>query len=103
VVVNSLVYFIIVLKFRLAATYHSFYEASMRLSTNSNITMCLLLLLLWSHEMVYIGRPKVDHSAYQEELYGDSGDNTPTMDTLLVQLCGKIFFKYDRIYCVCML
>jgi hypothetical protein len=59
---------------------------------NSNIIMCLLSLL-WSYEIVYIGRLKVDHPPYEEKLYGNGGDNASTMNTLW---CSRVVRSFSN-------
>ena len=41
-----------------------------------------LQLQLWSYERIAIGRPIIDHSPYDPDMYGDTEDDRPTMGTL---------------------
>jgi hypothetical protein len=66
----------------LAAIYQALCDALMRTNKNSNLTGCPLLLLLWSYKRVYVGRSDVDHSPYEKGMYGEGGDDGPTMGTL---------------------
>jgi hypothetical protein len=72
----------------LAATYRGLCEASQRTERGSILTGCPLLLQLWSYERLAVGRPLLDHSPYDSDLYGDGddGDDAPTMGTLW---CGR--------------
>ena len=40
------------------------------------------MLQLWSYERIAIGRPIIDHSPYEPDMYGDTEDDRPTMGTL---------------------
>jgi len=66
----------------LAATYRGLCKASVQNKHNAILTGCPILLQLWSYERITIGRPLVDHSPYELDMYGDTEDDRPTMGTL---------------------
>ena len=66
----------------LAATYRGLYKASVQNKHSAILTGCLILLQLWSYERIAIGRPIIDHSPYEPDMYGDTEDDRPTMGTL---------------------
>jgi len=66
----------------LAATYRGLCKASVQNKHNAILTGCPILLQLWSYERIAIGRPLVDHSPYELDMYGDTEDDRPTMGTL---------------------
>ena len=41
---------------------------------NTILTGCPILLQVWSYERIVIGRPIVDHSPYELDMYGDTED-----------------------------
>src|SRR6185503_16793264 len=53
-----------------------------KISTMQILAGCPILLQLWSYERIAIGRPLVDHSPYELDMYGDTEDDRPTMLTL---------------------
>jgi len=66
----------------LVATYRGLCKASVQNKHNAILTGCPILLQLWSYERIAIGRPLVDHSPYELDMYGDTEDDRPTMGTL---------------------
>ena len=66
----------------LVATYHGLCKASVQNKHNAILTGCPILLQLWSYERIAIGRPIIDHSPYEPDIYGDTEDDSPTMGTL---------------------
>ena len=66
----------------LAATYRGLCKASVQNKHNAIFTGCPILLQLWSYERIAIGRPIIDHSPYEPDMYGDTDDDRPTMGTL---------------------
>jgi len=66
----------------LAATYRGLCKASVQNKHNAILTGCPILLQLWSYERIAIGRPIIDHSPYEPDMYGDTKDDRPTMGTL---------------------
>ena len=66
----------------LAATYRGLCVACTKTDTNALFTGCPLLVQLWSYERFSIGRPVIDHSPYEDDLYGDFEDDGPTMATI---------------------
>jgi hypothetical protein len=66
----------------LAATYRGLCDGCMKTERTAILTGCPLLLQLWSYERLAIGRPLVDHSPYDQEMYGDLDDDRPTMGTI---------------------
>ena len=71
----------------LAATYHGLCEGCTKSEINAVLSGCPLLLQLWSYERLAVCRPIVDHAPYDEDFYGHSEDDRPTMGTLW--LCGR--------------
>jgi len=66
----------------LAATYRGLCKASVQNKHNAIFTGCPILLQLWSYERITIGRPIIDHSPYEPDMYGDTEDDRPTLGTL---------------------
>ena len=79
----------------LAATYHGLCDACSKTDASGLLTGCPLLLQLWAYERIAIGRPVLDMSPYEDDLYvvGED-DQGPTMGTLW--LCGREV----RLYCI---
>ena len=57
-------------------------KASVQNKHNTILIGCPILLQLWSYERIAIGRPIIDHSPYEPDMYGDTEDDRPTMGTL---------------------
>ena len=55
---------------------------------NAILTGCPILLQLWSYERIAIGRPLVDHSPYEQDMYGDTEDDRPHHGDSLVRSSG---------------
>ncbi|WVZ72102.1 LOW QUALITY PROTEIN: hypothetical protein U9M48_020614 [Paspalum notatum var. saurae] len=68
----------------LAATYRGLCDACINDESNARFQGCALLLQLWSYERLAVGRPTVDHRAYEAQYYGEHDDDGPTMGTLWV-------------------
>ncbi|WVZ61673.1 hypothetical protein U9M48_011510 [Paspalum notatum var. saurae] len=68
----------------LAATYRGLCDACIKDKSNARFQGCALLLQLWSYERLAVGRPVVDHRAYEAQYYGEHDDDGPTMGTLWV-------------------
>src|SRR6266498_2775631 len=66
----------------LAATYRGLCDASSRTTEGAILTGCLLLLQLWAYERFAVGRPIIDHTPYEPDLYGDFEDDRPMMGTI---------------------
>src|SRR5579883_1484690 len=66
----------------LAATYHGLCVACTKTDANALLTRCPLLVQLWAYERFAIGRPTIDHSPYEQDLYGEEEDERPTMGTM---------------------
>ena len=56
----------------LAATYRGLCKASVHNKHNAILTGCPILLQLWSYERIVIGRPIIDHSPYELDMYVDT-------------------------------
>ena len=66
----------------LACTYRGLCKTSRQNDSNAVLTGCPILLQLWSYERIAIGRPMIDQSPYKPDMYGDTEDDRPTMETL---------------------
>lgn len=66
----------------LAATYRGLCDACSKTEQGAVLTGCPLLLQLWSYERIAVGRPAVDLTAYDHEMYGEHAEEAPTMGTL---------------------
>src|SRR5438105_15781903 len=73
----------------LPATYRGLCDSCSKTTANSVLTGCPLLLQLWAYERFAVGRPIVDHTPYEHDLYDEFEDDRPTMGTLWVgrQVC----------------
>ena len=66
----------------LAYTYRGLTDACSRNGEDHIITGCPLLLQIWSHERMAVGRPIIHRTVYGDDLYGDGPIDGPTMGTL---------------------
>src|SRR5207237_9366166 len=66
----------------LAVTYRGLCDACSKNKADAILTECPLLLQLWAYERFAVGRPIVDHTPYEPQLYGECEDDRPTMGTL---------------------
>ncbi|WVZ89110.1 hypothetical protein U9M48_035563 [Paspalum notatum var. saurae] len=73
----------------LAATYRGLCDACIKDKSNTRFLGCALLLQLWSYERLAVGRPIVDHRAYEAQYYGEHDDDRLTMGTLWVCPCER--------------
>ncbi|WVZ66905.1 hypothetical protein U9M48_016063, partial [Paspalum notatum var. saurae] len=68
----------------LAATYRGLCDACCKSDPQAVLTGCPLLLQLRAYERFAVGRPLVDMEPYEDHLYGDEDDESPTMATLWI-------------------